>query len=129
MTTTADVVIITPPDFLLNETFSILFVAPSLGLKEQMQGVLEGVERPVNVYLYDNNNDVDTLEWLITATNLADIVIVDVDNCDEPTRNFTTYLLGKSNTFYLTTDTITPYNLINKNKIYDLFWLLDNLKD
>jgi hypothetical protein len=45
------------------------------------------------------------------------------------THKFVTYLLAQPNTHYITNDEITPYGLINKNRIYDLDWIVQQVKN
>jgi hypothetical protein len=63
------------------------------------------------------------LKWLLTQSKKVDYTILDIDNCDLTTRTFVSHLVAQSNTFYLTKDNVTPYNIISKNKFYDLSWL------
>lgn len=116
-----DVTIITPPDVLLNDAYSILLIHPGLHLKEHIQTILSQVDFPVNVYLYDDSEE--DLSWLLRTVKISDISIIDVDNCDIVTRHFATHIIAQPRTFYLTNDQVTPYNLISKNRIYDLSWL------
>jgi hypothetical protein len=44
-------------------------------------------------------------------------------------RKFASILIAKPNTFYLTNDEVTPYNLISANRIFDLHWLDRLLKE
>jgi len=38
-------------------------------------------------------------------------------------------LLAQPNTHYITNDEITPYGLINKNRIYNLDWIVQQMHD
>jgi hypothetical protein len=38
-------------------------------------------------------------------------------------------MLAQPNVHYITTDETTPYNLISKNRIYNLDWIIDQLKN
>lgn len=116
-----DVTIITPPDVLLNDVYSILLIHPSVHLKEHIQTILSQVDYPVNIYLYDDSEE--DISWLLKVAKMCDITLIDIDNCDIVTRHFATHIVAQPKTFYLTNDQITPYNLISKNRIYDLSWL------
>ncbi len=37
-------------------------------------------------------------------------------------------MLAQPNAYYMTNDEITPWNLISRNRIYNLDWILDALK-
>jgi hypothetical protein len=45
------------------------------------------------------------------------------------TRPFITFLLAQPNTYYITNDETTPYNLISKNRIYDLNQIVQQLEE
>jgi hypothetical protein len=121
------ITVITPPDKLFNLTLSYLLVKPSVHVKQQFQTILSHSIDDLNVFIYDQEeNDVS---WLLGVAQQVDCVIVDVDNCDETTKKFVTFMLAQPNAHYITSDEITPYNLISKNRIYNLDWIADQLKD
>ena len=110
--------VITPPDKLFNMNLGYLLVKPSLYVKQQFQTILSQIVEEINVFIYDDEeHDID---WLLSVASNCDVTIIDVDNCDPITQKFVTYLLAQPNTHYMTNDEITPYGLINKNRIYDL---------
>jgi hypothetical protein len=45
------------------------------------------------------------------------------------TKQFITFLLAQPNAHYITIDEITPYNLISKNRIWDLDFIVEQLSD
>jgi hypothetical protein len=53
---------------------------------------------------------------------------MDVDNCDTATRAFTSHIIAQPCTFYLTNDGLTPYNIISKNRVFDVSWLENILR-
>lgn len=117
-----DITIITPPDILYNDTRSILLITPSANTKKIIQDILKQSVEAVNVYLYEPDLETN-IEWLLSLVKIVDITIFELDNCDINTRVFASHFIAQSNTFYLTNDGITPYNLISKNRIYDFTWL------
>jgi hypothetical protein len=60
---------------------------------------------------------------------MVDVVIIDVDTCNQLTRSFVSFLLAQPNVFYITSDELTPYNLISKNRIYNLDWVAEELNN
>lgn len=118
--------LITPPDNLFNSNLSYLLVKPSTKLKIQFQTILSSIDEEINVYIYDN--DVVDVAWMLNAANNSHVIIVDVDNCDEITKNFIALLLSLPITHYLTSDEITPWSLISRNRIYNLDWLVEQIK-
>lgn len=119
------ITVITPPDKIFNLNISYLLVSPSLHVKHQFQTILSKSIDELNVFIYENDeNDID---WLLSVSQMVDIVIIDIDNCNPTAKQFVTFLLAQPNTHYITTDEITPYNLISKNRIYNLDWVTDQL--
>lgn len=121
------ITVITPPDKLFNLTLSYLLVKPSMLVKEQFQTILSQSIDDLNVFIYDQ--DETDISWLLSVAQQVDVVIIDIDNCDPITRSFTTFMLAQSNTYYITNDEITPYNLISKNRIWDLEFIVEQLKE
>ena len=117
--------LITPPDSLFNSNISYLLVKPSTKLKIQFQTILSAIDEEINVYIYDT--DVIDIQWMLNAANNVDVIIVDIDNCDPVTKNFISLLLSLSITHYLTEDEATPWNLISRNRIYNLDWLVEQI--
>ena len=76
----------------------------------------------VNIFIYEQD-DID-VDWLLSVAHMVDAVILDIDNCSDTTLKFISFLLAMPNTHYFTTDEITPYKLISKNRIYDLNWMV-----
>ena len=66
---------------------------------------------------------------MLSVAQQVDCVIIDVDNCDAITKKFVTFMLAQPNVHYITSDETTPYNLISKNRIWDLDGIVDQLKD
>jgi ferric iron reductase protein FhuF len=118
--------LITPPDSLFNSNISYLLVKPSTKLKVQFQTILSAIDEEINVYIYDN--DVIDIQWMLNAANNVDVIIVDIDNCDPITKNFVALMLSLPITHYLTADETIPWNLISRNRIYNLDWLVEQIK-
>jgi hypothetical protein len=117
--------LITPPDRLYNSNLSFLLVKPSTKLKIQFQNTLSKIGEDVNVYVFD---DIETdINWLLSVCQGVDKIVVDIDNCDQLTRHFVSLILTQHNSYYYTTDEITPWNLISRNRIYNLDWILEVL--
>jgi len=119
--------LITPPDNLFNNNPSYLLIKPSTKVKMQFQTLLSAIDEDINVYIYDT--DEADIAWMLNAANQVDFIIIDIDNCDAITKTFVSLLLTNSRTFYFTSDEITPYNLISRNRIFNLDWILESIKD
>lgn len=115
------ITIITPPDKLFNKVQSLLVITPSADLKIQLQGFMAEYPQSLNVYFYDESES--DMDWLLSIINVVDCVIFDIDNSGTELRNFSSFIVSHDNVFYLTKDTVTPYNLISNNRIYDLNWI------
>lgn len=117
--------LITPPDKLFNSNLSFLLVKPSTKIKIQFQGILSKALEDVNVYIFDDSEaDID---WLLSVSQTVDRVVIDIDNCDNITKLFVSLILTQPNAYYYTSDEITPWNLISRNRIYDLDWVTEVL--
>ena len=92
--------------------------------KHQFYNLMSVCDEDVTVFVFDEE-DTD-IGWMLSAAQQVDLILIDVDNCDEITRQFVSLLLYNNKSFYITTDEITPYNLISVNRIYDLEQLVQN---
>jgi hypothetical protein len=102
-------------------------VSPSLHVKQQFQSILSKSIDDLNVFIYEN--DETDIDWLLSVSHMVDVVIIDIDNCNTITREFVTFLLAQPNVHYITNNEITPYNLISKNRIFNLDWIADQLQN
>jgi hypothetical protein len=117
--------LITPPDKLFNLNPGYLLIKPSTKVKMQFQQILSQVDEDLNVYIYDT--DENNTEWMLSVSQQADFIIIDIDNCDSVTKSFVSFLLAQPNSHYLTSDEITPWHLISRNRIYNLDWITEVL--
>lgn len=120
------ITIISPPDKIFNLNVSYLLICPSTNVKQQFQTILSQSIDDLNVFIYEN--DETDIDWLLSVSFMVDIVIIDVDNCNDITRQFVTFLLAQPNVHFITNDELTPYNLISKNRIYNLDWVAEQLQ-
>lgn len=123
----SDITLITPTDKIYSSEISILLVYPSNKIKEQIQQVLAEIDQPVHLYLYEINAVPDEVEWLLDVQALCDYTVIDVDNCTSGIRSIVSYMISKDNTFWLTNGAGTYYNVISKNRIFNLDFLKKKL--
>jgi hypothetical protein len=109
--------IITAPDILFEQAQFITVICPGADLKKNLEEYLKTVEASVNVYLY-SEEDKD-ISWLLKVAKMADYVLIDIDNCNEETSHFLSYLLTLSNTYYTCSHMKVKWNLLNKNRFFD----------
>ena len=69
------------------------------------------------------------IAWMLSVAQQVDVVIIDIDNCDTITQKFVTFMLAQPNAHYITKDETTPYNLISKNRIWDLDQIVEQFAD
>jgi len=110
--------LITPPDKLFNQNINYLLIKPSTETKIQFQQILSQLVDDINVFIFDEKET--DMDWMLSVAHQCDAVIIDLDNCDAVTKNFVSYLLSLPYCHYITTDEVTPWNLISKNRIYNL---------
>ena len=121
------ITVVTPPDKIFNLNISYLLVCPSMQVKHQFQSILSSSMDDLNVFIYESDeNDID---WLLSTSFMVDVVIIDVDNCNPITSMFITFLLAQPNVHYITNDELTPFNLISKNRIFNLDWIAEQLQN
>jgi hypothetical protein len=96
-------------------------------VNEQFQTILSQSIDDLNVFIYGNQET--DISWMLSVAQQVDCVIIDIDNCDLTAKQFVTFMLAQPNVHYITNDEITPYNLISKNRIYDLDWIVDQIKE
>ena len=120
------ITLITPPDKLFNMNLSYLLIKPSTQVKEQFQIILSQILDDINVFVYDEDDH--DIGWLLSIAQQVEVIIIDVDNCDAITSQFITFLLAHPNSYYITNDDTIPYKLISKNRIYNLDWIIEKIK-
>lgn len=118
--------LITAPDKLYNNTYSILTIFPSTDIKEQLQTVLLKSYDNINLYLYENTKDSADPEWLMDVFSMCDICIMDIDNIVSDLKPIQGYFLAFDKTYWLTNGENPYYNKLNSNRIYN-FEIIDNI--
>jgi hypothetical protein len=117
--------LITPPDIVYNDAFSIVMICPCDGMKLELQSHLATTDIDVNVYML-SNNEID-IGWLLSIVKWVDVVIFDMDNAEDQVHDFRSYLLSHSNVFWLTNREYPCYNILNTNREYNLDFLQQQL--
>lgn len=123
----SDVALITPPDRLYTNEYSILLIHPSAIVKEQFQNMLLETDISVHVYLYELEGEEQEPEWLIDVFQQVDLCIMDIDNASFEVRSIAGYFLSRDKTYWLTNSTESLYNKISKNQIFTLDFLVSKL--
>jgi hypothetical protein len=119
--------LITAPDKLYNLHKSFMLVYPSSDTKSQFQNLIENFDETINVYLYEEQDTSPSYKWLIEVARSSNYVILDIDNFPPNHKELISYLVAHSNVYWLTRGENEVYNILSKNRIYNLDWLYENL--
>jgi len=121
------ITLVTPPDKYYSSEYSFLLIYPSTIVKEQFQNLLDNFSVPFIVYLYELDNENQDPEWLLDCFYKADCVIMDIDNCESKVRDLTSYFISKDKTVWLTNSGDNLYNVLSKNRIFNLDFLVSKI--
>lgn len=125
----SDITLVTPPDKLHLTDKSFLLIHPSSAIKEQFQHLISTYDIPFVVYLYEPSEENEDPEWLFDVFHQVDYVILDIDNCSSKIRALSSYFISKNKTYWLTNGGENYYNIISKNRIFDLDFLTQKIGD
>ena len=115
--------LITPPDKLFNDSLSILLIYPSDDIKNDLQEVIKDSTDDVNVFIYALEDTEQDLDWLLSVCGLVEYVIFDVDKSSPDVRKLASYIISKSNTYWLTNEPNPLYTMLSVKQIYNLDFL------
>lgn len=115
--------LITPPDKLFNECYSILLIYPSDAVKDELQDHIKLQDKDVNVYVFAQDDNEQDLDWLLSVCHIAHVVILDLDNCSPEVRKLASYIISKANTYWLTNEPNPLYNMLSVKQIHNLDFL------
>lgn len=116
----ADINLITAPDRLYNQATSFFLIYPSMDIKEQFNNLLQNIDLPFNVYLYEHTDNEHEIDWLLSTHKIADYSIIDIDNCPVRIQSLISYFIANPNTYWLTKGEHMFYNKISNKRIYNL---------
>ena len=121
--------LITPPDKLDNYNLTFTLVYPTDDTKSQLQNLIENFDKDLNVYMYEQSDSEATINWLLDIVHRSDYVVLDIDNFAPKHVDIISYLLAHSNVYWLTKGENVVYNILSKNRIYNLDWLYNSIGD
>ena len=119
--------LITPPDKLDNYHLTFMLVYPSNDTKSQFQNLIENFQETLSVYIYEQLDNEQEINWLLDVVHRSNYVILDIDNFPPKHTDIISYLLGHSNVFWLTKGENSVYNSVSKNRIYNLDWMYEHI--
>ncbi len=112
------ITLITPPDLYENENLSLILIHLGDEDQELVSKWLadSDLKENVNIYFYDHDVNVP---WLLHATSRSEYRFINLDNLNYATTALSGYFLGKSDTFWKTSNEATAavYHHINQNRI------------
>lgn len=115
--------LITAPDKLFNNNKSFLLIHCRDSIKQEFQSYIESWNSPLNIYIYDNSDEEENIDWLLSIAHIADTVIFDIDNSTQRVRNLASFIIANTNTYWLTNDTNPVYTNVSVNRVYTLDFL------
>ena len=100
---TVKITLITPPDIFQNDNKSILLINLSEDEQNSATEWLSSFESDenINIYFYQGETDVP---WFLHAMSTSNYKYINTDKMPEIIKFLSGYILGKTNTFYSTTD-------------------------
>lgn len=123
----ADINLITAPDRLFNDATSFLLIYPTLDTKEQFNNLIQNIDKPFNVYLYEHASDEHEIDWLLSSHRMVDFTILDIDNCPSEVRDISSYLIANPKTYWLTKAEHVFYNKISNRRIFTLDYFVEKI--
>jgi len=120
--------LITPPDHLYNNNFSFNLINTNDIEKEKVSLFLKKQEdnKEINLYAYSNENNPD---WLLKTVNGKIPTYINLDNTNDISVKYISYILSMSNVYYYTNDKNNKeiYSLINVNFVDNVNSFLDKV--
>lgn len=110
--------VITTPDIIFDQSLKILVINGRSDIKKSLEKQLAETQNPVSTYVY-SDSDTD-IKWLLTVANISDIIILDMDNSDESTGQFFSYLLSLPATYYRCEHPQVDWGMLNTNRFFEL---------
>lgn len=118
--------LITAPDKLFNNNSSFLLIHCRDQIKEEFQTYLESWNAPLNVYIYDNGDEEENIDWLLSVAHIVDTVIFDIDNSTRRIRDLASFIVANTNTYWLTNSSDPVYTNVSIKRIYTLDFLKEH---
>lgn len=115
--------LITPPDKIFNDCYSVLLIYPSDEIKDELQTLIAKQDSDVNVYVYNQDDNDQAIDWLLSMCCIANSVIFNVDDSSPDVRKLASYIISKSNTYWLTKEPDPLYTILSVKQIHNLQYL------
>lgn len=123
-----DIKLITPPDIIYDQTFSILLIYPNQTQKAEIQNILQDTEKSCNIYFYEKQEeDLQDIDWLLNLHRICHFCFLNIDLMIPNLKLLTTYFISFPNTYWYTQGSSFILNKISKNQIFTFDILSKNL--
>lgn len=111
--------IITEPDFLHNDSKSIMLVNLQSEHRTWFNDWLKNNDQHVNIYIGSEQNT----GWNFNVADLADVIIINLDDMPAPLCFFAGIFVRRPKTYYFTNGYINDWKSISNNRIFDFNFL------
>ena len=95
-------------------------IYPSENIKQQFNSIIADKQDHFNVYLYEPDSENQDPKWLLSTINIADTIILDVDNSLPQIGDILAYIIAKPQTYWLTKGENMYYNMLSNKRVYNL---------
>ena len=120
--------LISPPDRLHNKnhTFNLINTTPQEQEQVSMFLAKNEVSEEVNIYVYNNESNPT---WLLETVDGKNNTYINLDNTQDISVKYTSYMLSQSNVYYYSGDANSNeiYSLLNQNKVASITEFLDRI--
>tara|TARA_B100000212_G_scaffold342598_1_gene331105 strand:+ start:4172 stop:4564 length:393 start_codon:yes stop_codon:yes gene_type:complete len=116
----SDITLITPPDHIFSDAYNFFLIYPSENIKQQFNSIIADKQDHFNVYLYEPDSENQDPKWLLSTINIADTIILDVDNSLPQIGDILAYIIAKPQTYWLTKGENMYYNMLSNKRVYNL---------
>lgn len=117
---TDNILIITPPDKIFNQSKNCCLIYPDSGTKQKIQNIVARSNESQNIYVYEREDQNHDIDWLLTAVNISSIVIINLDECALEIKKLASYIISLPQTFWMTNSENTVFSKLSPNKVYNL---------
>lgn len=108
------VTLITYPDYYHDASKKVLLVNTTTEERSLVNNWLLANPIEITVYLYNND---DQIEWLLNVVNQVDTAYINVDNSNDISYYYMSYLVSLTNTKW---NSRIDYSIINKGKVSNI---------
>lgn len=92
-----------------------LLINPTADEKNHIQEWLRENDLEICLYVYNNDQDI---QWLINTSIICDSVYFNVDNTEDISYHYVSYLISNTKVTYKSQN--LDYSIINKDRIYNI---------